>query len=75
MGFYCENHVSKGRKFKTCCMCGKTINKGDSSYSIPGENFEVNYDMCTPCHNSCDKAGIDDISEVQMYNEDDGDEE
>lgn len=69
MSFYCEKHVGKGRKTKWCCKCNKTIDKGESSYSIPGENFEVNHDMCIPCHDECEKLGIDDISEVIHYDD------
>lgn len=73
--FYCENHVGKGRKVKTCCKCGCMIDKGESAYTIPGENFEVNFDMCVPCHDECEKAGIDDICDVKMYDDEDCDNE
>jgi hypothetical protein len=71
MSFYCEKHVGKGRKTKWCCKCGCTIAKGESSYSIPGENFETTHDMCIPCHNECETLGIDDICDVKKYDEDD----
>ena len=74
MSFYCENYVGKGRKVKSCCRCGCTINKGESAYTIPGENFEFNYDMCVPCHTQCEKDGIDNISDVKMYDEDEDEE-
>jgi hypothetical protein len=70
MSFYCEKHVGKGRKTKWCCKCGKTIDKGESSYSIPGENFEVNHDMCIPCHDDCEKNNITEISQV-LHDSDD----
>ncbi|OSA95688.1 UNVERIFIED_ORG: hypothetical protein B2H93_04520 [Clostridium botulinum] len=67
MSFYCEKYVRSGRKVKSCYMCGCTIDKGESSYTIAGENFEFNYDMCIPCYVKCEEDGIDDLSEVIMH--------
>lgn len=71
MGFYSENHVMKGRTIKTCCMCGKTINKGEPAYTIPDNYFESNYHMCDPCHDKCEQDGIDNIEDVKKYDDED----
>jgi hypothetical protein len=47
--FYQEQFVKAGRKEKTCDSCSKKIEKGQSAYTIPGEDFMACY-ICTDCY-------------------------
>jgi hypothetical protein len=52
---YCEKFVKKGKKEKWCYECGEIIKTGESSWNVPGENFETNYHFHEKCYKKITK--------------------
>lgn len=64
MSFYNEKFINKGRKVKYCSCCNITIEKGESSYNVPSDNFDTSYDICLECYKKCEEADITDVEDV-----------
>ena len=68
MSFYCEKHIKKGRKVKTCTMCGSKID-GTPHYTIPYmEDLGCSSaNLCHDCYDDCEKKAIDKVEDIPNY--------
>lgn len=65
--FYNEKHVNKGRKNKSCSLCGKNIPVGISHWSIPNVNMDCTITLCEDCYKNCpDNMETEDL-EKKIY--------